>query len=171
MINLDDIVFKSGYFDKVPADVPASLLAAGLYEDVEGRMFKRRWSNPEEEMPDSQLHFFSVAYHKGVPVGVAYGAMNKEYTLYELPGTKDHYALNNGTLGVYVNPDYRGLGMAHGMTLTVLKHMKDARGDEKPGTRMALNARRFCAYIVNCPDVAKDFITVDELHSMVCGES
>lgn len=158
---LDQLVFKSGSFSRVPPELAKSLLDAGLYEDVPNRSFKKRWSNPEVEMPEGFVYYFSIAFHNDVPVGVAYGQVRAEYTVYVV-NTGEKFALADGVLGVYVNPSYRGYGLAHGMCRTVLERMAKDQ-EESPDTRMVLNARRFCRYMVDQPDPSKHFISSDEM--------
>jgi GNAT superfamily N-acetyltransferase len=158
---LDQLVFKTGNFGRVPPELAKSLLDAGLYEDAPNRSFKKRWSNPEVEMPEGFLYYFSIAFHNDVPVGVAYGQMKINYSVYVV-NTGEKFALANGVLGVYVNPSYRGYGLAHGMCRTVLERMAGDR-IESSDTRMVLSARRFCRYVVDQPDMAKHFISSDEM--------
>jgi GNAT superfamily N-acetyltransferase len=159
---LDEIEFMSGHYSEVPAELAASFLAAGLYEDDPKRAFKRRWSDPASMTPD-HLHYFAVAYHSDSPVAVAYGNMAKNYTMYERENG-EVFALADSGLGVYVLPKYRGIGIAHGLVASVLNHMAEGRGEERPGTRMAIHARRFCAYMVNeIGEYHKRWITCDDL--------
>lgn len=161
---LDNIVFKSGHYSNgVPASLAQSFLEAKLYVDEPGRSFKRRWSDPVKEMPADQMHFFSVAYHNDVPVGVAYFNMKKEYTCYTIPDSEDIIALANSNFGVYVNAKYRGCGIATAMAISVLEKALTGRGEEKPGVRMTANARRFCRYIIDLPNMSEHYISIDEV--------
>ena len=166
LITLDDVVFKSGYYSQgVPHELAKSFLDADLYEDKPKRMFKRRWSDPEKYLGDDKIHFFGVAYHNDNPVGVAHGHIKHEYTMYELES--GNYAIAEAGLGVYVKPQWRYQGLGQDLLIRVLEKMEETRGDEKPGVRMAVNARQLPARIVSSPRFCNQWITLDDMAKVV----
>ena len=97
------VEYNRRYIKTVPAEYTQQFLDAGLYVDLDSKVFKKWWANPSEYFPAGGI--FSTATSNGKVIGVAALQMPKDTELYRILDTT---ILMMGTIGVFVKDEYSG---------------------------------------------------------------
>lgn len=112
-MHLDEIFNQKPRYDTVWHDTvdrryTQQFLDNELYVDLDGKQFKKWWTNPESELSNGAI--FSTAHLGNQTIGVAIVLMPEKLTSYALKNQSDVLPL--GTIGVFVQEKYRSQGIA-----------------------------------------------------------